>query len=89
MSQPDLAALPRLPRDADGPVFAEPWQAQVFALALDLHAPLHLPSATTRTILKFSHTVVLYTEQRPIATIRTAMLILLREYGVMDLLLAT
>ena len=36
MSGPDLAALPRLPRDADGPVFAEPWQAQAFALALDL-----------------------------------------------------
>lgn len=38
MSGPDLAALPRLPRDADGPIFAEPWQAQAFALALDLHA---------------------------------------------------
>jgi nitrile hydratase accessory protein len=33
----DLAALPRLPRDADGPVFAEPWQAQAFALTLKLH----------------------------------------------------
>lgn len=38
MSGPELAALPRLPRDADGPVFAEPWQAQAFALALNLHA---------------------------------------------------
>jgi nitrile hydratase accessory protein len=38
LSGPDLAALPRLPRDAAGPVFAEPWQAQAFALALDLHA---------------------------------------------------
>ena len=28
-----LAALPRLPRDDGGPVFAEPWQAQAFALA--------------------------------------------------------
>ncbi len=28
--------LPRLPRDADGPVFAEPWQAQAFALAVKL-----------------------------------------------------
>ena len=37
MSAPDLAALPRLPRDAGGPVFAEPWQAQAFALALKLH----------------------------------------------------
>jgi nitrile hydratase accessory protein len=32
----DLAALPRLPRDADGPAFAEPWQAQAFALAVSL-----------------------------------------------------
>jgi nitrile hydratase accessory protein len=38
LSRPDLAALPRLPRDADGPVFAEPWQAQAFALAVQLHA---------------------------------------------------
>ena len=29
-----LAALPPLPRDEDGPVFAEPWQAQAFALAV-------------------------------------------------------
>ena len=31
-----LAALPRLPRDERGPVFAEPWQAQAFALAVRL-----------------------------------------------------
>jgi len=31
-----LAALPRQPRDDDGPVFAEPWQANVFALAVKL-----------------------------------------------------
>ena len=37
MSAPDPLALPQLPRDADGPVFAEPWQAQAFALALQLH----------------------------------------------------
>jgi nitrile hydratase accessory protein len=37
LSAPDLTALPRLPRDADGPVFAEPWQAQAFALTLKLH----------------------------------------------------
>ncbi|HET7264933.1 MAG TPA: nitrile hydratase accessory protein [bacterium] len=30
------AALPSLPRDAGGPVFAEPWQAQAFALAVRL-----------------------------------------------------
>ena len=33
-----FAALPRLPRDEQGPVFAEPWQAQVFALAVRLSA---------------------------------------------------
>jgi nitrile hydratase accessory protein len=32
----NLAALPRLPRDEGGPVFAEPWQAQAFALAVRL-----------------------------------------------------
>jgi nitrile hydratase accessory protein len=31
-----LGALPRLPRDEGGPVFAEPWQAQAFALAVKL-----------------------------------------------------
>ena len=31
-----LAVLPRLPRDEGGPVFAEPWQAQAFALAVNL-----------------------------------------------------
>ncbi len=32
-----LAAVPAIPRDAAGPVFAEPWQAQVFAITLALH----------------------------------------------------
>ncbi len=43
MSPPDrrldaerLEALPPLPRDEEGPVFAEPWQAQAFALAVKL-----------------------------------------------------
>jgi nitrile hydratase accessory protein len=31
-----LSALPALPRDEGGPVFAEPWQAQAFALAIKL-----------------------------------------------------
>jgi nitrile hydratase accessory protein len=31
-----LAALVRLPREKDGPVFAEPWEAQAFALAVKL-----------------------------------------------------
>ena len=32
-----FANLPRQPKDADGPVFAEPWQAQAFALTVHLH----------------------------------------------------
>jgi len=31
-------AVPGIPRDADGPVFREPWEAQAFAIALALHA---------------------------------------------------
>ena len=34
MSLPDL---PALLRDKDGPVFSEPWEAQVFAMILSLH----------------------------------------------------
>ena len=36
----DLSAL-RLPRDAGGPVFAEPWEAQAFALAVKLSEQGH------------------------------------------------
>ena len=36
-----VAALPRLPRDHEGPVFAEPWQAQAFALAVKLSEQGH------------------------------------------------
>jgi nitrile hydratase accessory protein len=36
-----LAALPRLPRDEGGPVFAEPWQANAFALAVKLSEQGH------------------------------------------------
>lgn len=36
-----LAELPRLPRDEGGPVFAEPWQAQAFALAVKLSEQGH------------------------------------------------
>jgi nitrile hydratase accessory protein len=32
----DTTALPALPRDEGGPVFAEPWQAHAFALAVRL-----------------------------------------------------
>ena len=31
-----LEVLPPLPRDDDGPVFSEPWQAQAFAMAVKL-----------------------------------------------------
>ena len=48
MSQPEqiqqfdrLASLPRLPRDEGGPVFAEPWEAQAFALAVKLSEQGH------------------------------------------------
>ena len=41
MSKPDITALPHLPRDEGGPVFAEPWQAQAFALAVRLSAQGH------------------------------------------------
>jgi nitrile hydratase accessory protein len=39
LSQPEVArfaADPRLPHDSDGPVFGEPWQAQAFALTVQL-----------------------------------------------------
>ena len=41
MSDPVAAAaavVPGIPRDARGPVFQEPWQAQAFAMALQLNA---------------------------------------------------
>ena len=46
MSQPDpnaehLQELPHLSQDANGPVFAEPWQAQAFALAIKLSEQGH------------------------------------------------
>lgn len=31
------AEVPSIPRDAEGPVFREPWEAQAFAMALTLH----------------------------------------------------
>lgn len=30
-------AVPSIPRDEEGPVFREPWEAQAFAMALALH----------------------------------------------------
>ncbi len=38
MTTPDLAALPKIPRDDAGPVFGAPWEAQAFGMALALHA---------------------------------------------------
>jgi nitrile hydratase accessory protein len=40
-STAQLSDLPRLPRDEGGPVFAEPWQAQAFALAVKLSEQGH------------------------------------------------
>ena len=41
MTSPAVAQVTRdledLPRDDDGPVFREPWEAQAFAMALSLH----------------------------------------------------
>jgi nitrile hydratase accessory protein len=36
--RPDLAQLPAIPRDAEGPVFRAPWEAQAFGMAVALHA---------------------------------------------------
>lgn len=33
---PRLPGMPEIPQDDDGPVFREPWEAQAFALTLDL-----------------------------------------------------
>ena len=38
---PTVAELPSLPRDEDGPVFREPWEAQAFAMTLTLHEQGH------------------------------------------------
>ena len=37
----DLDALPSLPRDEDGPVFREPWEAQAFSMTVMLHQQGH------------------------------------------------
>jgi nitrile hydratase accessory protein len=38
---PGEQVLPALPRDSEGPVFSEPWQAQAFAMAVRLHEQGH------------------------------------------------
>ena len=37
MNAPKLSALPGFPHADQAPVFAEPWQAQAFAMVLTLH----------------------------------------------------
>ena len=37
MNAANLDALPRLPCDADGPLFNAPWEAHAFAMTLSLH----------------------------------------------------
>lgn len=37
MNRDALHDLPGIPRDADGPVFREPWEARAFAMTLALH----------------------------------------------------
>ena len=37
----DFDALPSLPRDEEGPVFREPWEAQAFSMTLMLHRQGH------------------------------------------------
>jgi nitrile hydratase accessory protein len=41
MRAPDLATLPAIPRDDEGPVFRAPWEAQAFAMAVMLHQRGH------------------------------------------------
>jgi nitrile hydratase accessory protein len=36
-ASPDLSVLPAIPRDDDGPVFREPWEARAFAMAVQLN----------------------------------------------------
>jgi nitrile hydratase accessory protein len=37
VTPPDIASVPAIPRDDDGPVFRAPWEAQAFAMAVMLH----------------------------------------------------
>ena len=58
MSRPDttdavarFASSPLLPHDEGGPVFAEPWQAQAFAMAVQLSAEGHFTWTEWATVL--------------------------------------
>jgi nitrile hydratase accessory protein len=37
ISEDAARAVPSIPKNAEGPVFAEPWEAQAFAIAVGLH----------------------------------------------------
>jgi nitrile hydratase accessory protein len=54
-----FAELPLLPKGEEGPVFAEPWQAQAFALAVELSARGHFTwsewAATLAEEIQASH----------------------------------
>ena len=41
MTDTDLGSCPGLPRDAEGPVFREPWEAQAFGMTLALYERGH------------------------------------------------
>ncbi len=41
MTDTDLGRCPGLPRDAEGPVFREPWEAQAFGMTLVLYERGH------------------------------------------------
>jgi len=41
VNRPAPDDLPGLPRDEEGPVFREPWEAQAFAMTLRLHEAGH------------------------------------------------
>ncbi len=50
-SESAAPALPDQPRDGDEPVFAEPWEAQAFALTLKLHEAGHFTWSEWATTL--------------------------------------
>lgn len=57
---PGRSVLADLPRDEEGPVFAEPWQAQAFAMTVRLHEQGHFSwpqwaSALSETISAAGH----------------------------------
>ena len=46
-----LDQLPAIPRESDGPIFSEPWEATAFALAVELHRRSHFTwNEWTRTL---------------------------------------